>query len=87
MPSWRLSIYTETKLKEVLRNKNRSATNVPASFSAWFLKKKYLVYYIKWPNFIVSSHLLREILANIVMFVDQSMFLIIPVFLNYQKVR
>ena len=47
LPSWDLSKVIETKLqiicfyliKALLRNKKRSETSLPASFSAWFLKK------------------------------------------------
>ena len=43
MPSWGLLEYTETiaftSNKAFLKNKKRCGTSLPASFSAWFLKK------------------------------------------------
>ena len=51
MPSWGLSEYIETKLvfhtsyKDFLKNKKKSGTSIPVTFSAWFLKK-YLSCYI-----------------------------------------
>ena len=55
MSSWGLSIYvlklscgplTFTSNITFLKNKNRSGTSLPAPFSAWFLRKKYLSCYI-----------------------------------------
>ena len=51
LPSWGLSKLIETKLQTIfftsykvcLKNKKRSGTSFPASFSAWFLKKNIYV--------------------------------------------
>ena len=73
MPSWGLLKYIETKLqspsfylyKAFLKNKKRSGISLPASFSAWFLKKLFLLLYsINWPNFVFWWSLLCEIFGN-----------------------
>ena len=49
--------------KAFLNHKKKDS--LPASFSAWFLKKNIaLLYPITWPNFIVWLPLLREVLGN-----------------------
>ena len=52
--------------KAFLKNKKRSGTSHPVSFSAWFFKKDVflVIYSINWPNFIVWLPLLREIMPK-----------------------
>ena len=58
--SYRLFAFTSNK--SFLKNKRKSGTSLPALFSAWFLKKIFmLLYSIIWPNFNVWLPLLREI--------------------------
>ena len=91
-----------TLCKAFLRNKKRSGTSLPASFSAWnFLHSKIfmLLYSINWPNFIVWLPLLCEILGNmcivvacepdcdVINFEINLIFLIKPFFLHGKKVK
>ena len=73
IPSGRLQIILKrscrplafTSYEAFLKNKKRSRTSLPVSFSAWFLKKIFLLFYsINWPNFIVWLPLIRKILGN-----------------------
>ena len=61
--------YVSVKLRviEILKLSYRplAFTSLPATFSAQSLKKKLLwLHFINWPNFVVWSLLLREILGN-----------------------
>ena len=52
--------------KAFLKKRKRSGTSLPASSSAWFLKKNiFLVSPINWWDFIVWLPLIREIFGNI----------------------
>ena len=54
-----------TSNKAFLKKKKRSETSFSVSFSAWFLRKIFmLLYSITWPNFNVWLLLLCEILGN-----------------------
>ena len=73
MPSWGLSNYIKTEqqttcfstsYKVFLKNKKMSGTSLPASFSAWFLKKNISLAIVYWRNFIVWLSLFLEILGN-----------------------
>ena len=72
MPSWGLAKYIETKLQNTcfylmlfFLKKKRSGTNLPASFSAWFSRKIFLLLHsINSTNFIAWMPLLLEILGN-----------------------
>ena len=45
-----------TSYKAFLRNKKRSGTTFPASFSRWFIKENIFLYFISWRNLISPSH-------------------------------
>ena len=52
--------------KTFLKNQEMPWTCLPNSFSAWFLRKIFLVLYlINWPNFIAWLPLILEILGNL----------------------
>ena len=54
-----------TSFKDFLKNKKRSGTSLPASFSSWFLKKNiFTLYSINLSNFIVWFSFLLDILGN-----------------------
>ena len=82
-----------TSNKAFLKNKKRSGSSLPASFSAWFLKKTFLMLYsLNWPNFIAWRPLCREILGNIcivivINFEINLLFLIKPFFYMTKKSR
>ena len=62
-------------------------TSLPASFSAWYLKKNILLYCNNWPIFIVCLSLLREILGNVCIVIICQPGLIKSFFLHDEKVK
>ena len=51
--------------KAFLKNKKRSGTSLPISFSACFLRKKFFtLYFINWTNFVARFPILLETLGN-----------------------
>ena len=58
-----------TSYKTFLKNKKRSVTSPPASFSAWILKKGLLFYSSNGPTFIVRFPLVCRILGNVCMII------------------
>ena len=80
------------KLYKTWKNKNWSGTSLHASFCVWFFIMTFILYFFKWPNFILLLSLFLEILDNIcnvvicfqvcdfIIFWDLSEFLIKPFF-------
>ena len=86
--------------KPFLNNEKGSGISLPASLSAWFSKKKFiLLFYVNWPDFIAWLFLLCEILGNmwivivckprcdVINYEINLIFLIQPFFPTWPKIR